>query len=61
MAEHAEWRPRVAQLEWLDPLFNAGHWTPELIEIAGGDSVTGIAGRPSATLDWQHWNSPARS
>lgn len=30
-------RPRVAFLEWTDPLFIGGHWTPQLIERAGGD------------------------
>ena len=29
-------KPRVGFLEWVDPLFNGGHWTPELIEYAGG-------------------------
>jgi len=28
--------PKVTFLEWIDPPFNAGHWTPELIEMAGG-------------------------
>lgn len=28
--------PNVAVLEWVDPLFVGGHWTPELIEMAGG-------------------------
>jgi len=37
-------RPRVALLEWLDPLFAAGHWTPELIEAAGGVDVLGSPG-----------------
>ena len=27
---------KVVVLEWLDPLFSCGHWTPELVEIAGG-------------------------
>jgi len=27
-------RPRVVALEWLDPVYVAGHWTPELIELA---------------------------
>lgn len=49
----AEWQPRVAQLEWLDPLFDAGHWTPELVELAGGTSVTGQACQPSSTLSWE--------
>lgn len=44
-------RPRVALLEWLDPLFTAGHWNPELVELAGGTSVGGHAGAPSTTLD----------
>src|SRR5947209_2509736 len=34
-------RPRVAFLEWIDPLFNAGHLTPELIELAGAIDVLG--------------------
>ena len=40
-------RPRVAALEWLDPVFVAGHWTPQLIELAGGVDVLGLAGEPS--------------
>ncbi|MGI9329745.1 MAG: cobalamin-binding protein [Gammaproteobacteria bacterium] len=43
---------RVAFLEWLDPLFNGGHWTPELIEIAGGIDVFGGARKASHTFDW---------
>ena len=45
-------RPRVAFLEWLDPPFNAGHWNPELVEIAGAEPVLGIAGEPSTTVSW---------
>lgn len=48
----AERRPRVALLEWLDPLYCAGHWTPELISIAGGESVLGEVGQPSMRLTW---------
>ncbi|MFQ5904589.1 MAG: ABC transporter substrate-binding protein [Candidatus Binatia bacterium] len=29
-------RPRVACLEWLDPIYSAGHWVPEMVELAGG-------------------------
>ena len=36
---------RVAALEWLDPVFVAGHWTPQLIEYAGGDRRARAAGR----------------
>ncbi|MDX6692053.1 MAG: iron complex transport system substrate-binding protein [Solirubrobacteraceae bacterium] len=46
-------RPRVAALEWLDPVFVAGHWTPQLIEMAGGDDALGFAGEPSAQSDWE--------
>jgi iron complex transport system substrate-binding protein len=46
-------RPRVAALEWLDPVFVAGHWTPELIQLAGGEDVLGLPGRPSQTVAWE--------
>ena len=38
-------RPRVACVEWVDPLILAGHWVPEMVELAGG--VDGLA-RPGA-------------
>jgi iron complex transport system substrate-binding protein len=41
--------PRVAFLEWVDPPFNGGHWTPELIALAGGHDVFAAAGKPSRT------------
>jgi iron complex transport system substrate-binding protein len=46
-------RPRVAALEWLDPPFAAGHWTPQLIEYAGGEDVLGFAGEKSEECTWQ--------
>ena len=46
-------RPRVLAPEWLDPVFVAGHWTPQLIELAGGEDVMGFAGEPSQELDWE--------
>ena len=39
--------PRVAVVEWADPLMTAGHWTMELIERAGGVPVIGAPGGPS--------------
>jgi iron complex transport system substrate-binding protein len=45
-------RPRVAFLEWVDPPFNGGHWTPELIALAGGDDVFRAVGEPSRTRSW---------
>jgi iron complex transport system substrate-binding protein len=44
---------RVAALEWLDPVYVAGHWTPQLIEYAGGHDVLGLPGEPSARRSWQ--------
>lgn len=46
-------RPRVAAIEWLDPVFVAGHWTPQLIEMAGGEDVLGFAGEPSERSTWE--------
>ncbi|MET0729675.1 MAG: ABC transporter substrate-binding protein, partial [Solirubrobacterales bacterium] len=45
-------RPRVLALEWLDPPFIGGHWVPEMIEIAGGQDVLGVAGAKSRTAEW---------
>jgi iron complex transport system substrate-binding protein len=46
-------RPRVAALEWLDPPYAAGHWTPQLIEYAGGEDVLGFAGERSEQHSWE--------
>jgi iron complex transport system substrate-binding protein len=46
-------RPRVAVIEWLDPVFCSGHWTPELMDIAGGVEVLGRAGQDSVRRTWQ--------
>jgi iron complex transport system substrate-binding protein len=46
-------RPRVLFVEWIDPLFCPGHWTPEIIELAGGLCVAGKPGSPSVRLDWE--------
>ncbi|HET9737979.1 MAG TPA: ABC transporter substrate-binding protein [Solirubrobacteraceae bacterium] len=43
---------RVAALEWLDPVFTAGHWTPQLIEYAGGLDLLGLPGEPSEQRTW---------
>jgi iron complex transport system substrate-binding protein len=45
-------RPRVALLEWLDPPFSCGHWSPELVRLAGGIEGLGREGQPSRTLRW---------
>ena len=46
-------RPRVVLLEWIDPPFCCGHWSPELVRIAGGEEVIGRPGQPSRTLRWE--------
>ncbi|MEO8965990.1 MAG: cobalamin-binding protein [Solirubrobacteraceae bacterium] len=46
-------RPRVVALEWLDPPFAAGHWTPQLIAYAGGDDVLGFPGENSEQHTWE--------
>jgi iron complex transport system substrate-binding protein len=46
-------RPRVVALEWLDPPFVAGHWTPQLVEMAGGEDVAGLPAEPSERTTWE--------
>jgi iron complex transport system substrate-binding protein len=53
LAVRAARRPRVAALEWLDPPFVAGHWTPQLIDYAGGEDVLGLAGERSEVTSWE--------
>ncbi len=43
-------RPSVVCLEWLDPLFAAGHWVPEQVEAAGGTELLGRSGVPSVDV-----------
>lgn len=50
-AELVEDQPRTLCIEWLNPLFAAGHWVPEMVELAGGDTF-GEAGEPSFEIGW---------
>jgi iron complex transport system substrate-binding protein len=45
-------RPRVAAIEWIEPLMAAGNWVPELIEAAGGEALFAAPGEHSPWLDW---------
>lgn len=45
-------RPRVVCVEWLDPLYIAGHWIPEMVSAAGGQDVMGRAGAASRRASW---------
>jgi iron complex transport system substrate-binding protein len=47
-------RPTVFVMEWADPIFNAGHWTPELIRRAGGEPVLSEEGVDSVRVPWEN-------
>jgi iron complex transport system substrate-binding protein len=44
--------PSVAAIEWLEPLMAGGNWVPELIEMANGRNLFGIAGRHAPWMTW---------
>jgi len=50
-------RPRVVAIEWLDPLFLAGHWVPDMIEAAGGVDVGAVSGAHSTVRTWDEVNA----
>ena len=45
-------RPRTLCLEWFSPLYAAGHWLPEMVEIAGGSHVLAKKEQPSRKIEW---------
>jgi len=53
LAASGECRPRVLVLEWTDPPMSGGHWTPELVELAGGVPLLGDPGANSRALTWE--------
>ncbi|MBX9669982.1 MAG: cobalamin-binding protein, partial [Candidatus Obscuribacterales bacterium] len=46
-------KPKVAIIEWIDPLMAAGNWMPELVEMAHGVNLFGIAGKHSPWMSWE--------
>jgi iron complex transport system substrate-binding protein len=46
-------KPRVLCIEWLEPPYVAGHWVPEMVEIAGGEHGIVRAGEPSRRVGWE--------
>jgi len=44
-------KPRVLAIEWIEPFFTAGHWVPEMIEIAGGENIISKTGEHSRRLE----------
>jgi iron complex transport system substrate-binding protein len=45
-------RPRTLVLEWTEPPFAPGHWVPEMVDAAGGESVLGTPGEKSFRVGW---------
>ncbi len=45
-------KPTVACIEWIEPLMMAGNWTPEMVEIAGGQAILAENGKHSPAIDW---------
>ncbi len=52
-ARKADTRPRVACIEWIEPLMASGNWMPELVEMAGGTNLFGEARKHSPWLTWE--------
>lgn len=52
-SELLAYRPRTVLLEWIDPPFCCGHWSPELIRLAGGVDGLGREGLPSRNISWE--------
>jgi iron complex transport system substrate-binding protein len=46
-------KPNVLALEWIDPFFTAGHWVPEMIQVAGGSNAVSKTGEHSRRMDFQ--------
>lgn len=47
-------KPKVAAIEWLDPIMAGGNWMPDLVEIAGGNNLFGKSGHHSPWMEWQN-------
>lgn len=45
-------RPRIFIVEWTEPIICSGHWIPDLVEAAGGESLLTQAGAPSRVVEW---------
>ncbi|HEX6513222.1 MAG TPA: cobalamin-binding protein [Chloroflexota bacterium] len=46
-------RPRVYCMEWLDPPMRAGHWIPEMVQLAGGEESFANRDQPSTKTTWE--------
>jgi iron complex transport system substrate-binding protein len=45
-------RPKVLSLEWIEPLIYAGHWVPEMVEMAAGENCFGSKDAGSGPIEW---------
>jgi iron complex transport system substrate-binding protein len=52
-AQTAATRPSVACIEWIDPLMAAGNWMPEMVAMAGGRNLFGVAGQHSPWMKFE--------
>ena len=52
-------RPRVVCIEWLSPFYVAGHWVPEMVQLAGGQDVLAQPGGPSRVVTWDEISAAA--
>jgi iron complex transport system substrate-binding protein len=52
-------RPRVACIEWMEPLMAAGNWVPELVELSGGTHAQVEPGGHSPTISWEDLTASA--
>lgn len=46
-------RPKVFCFEWYEPPYVGGHWVPQMVEYAGGESLLSAAGQPSVRVEWE--------
>ena len=53
ISERERDKPRVFCLEWLEPPFVAGHWVPDMVEIAGGNNGLRAKGEQSIRVNWE--------
>jgi len=53
LTQYLKNRPRVFCFEWLAPVYNSGHWMPELIELAGGVDRLARKGQDSTRISWK--------